>query len=109
MLEAMTAGCIPVAPDRMAYPEYIPAELLYRPDAPGNQSRVNQNRVNQNEEGERSEVLETQALYLKLVQVIEGEIKDSVVSNIDIRRYTFSEVMPRYQQLFTSFISSSVS
>lgn len=29
MLEAMHRGCIPVAPDRMAYPEYIPASLRY--------------------------------------------------------------------------------
>ena len=28
MLEAMASGCIPVAPNRLAYPEYIPASLL---------------------------------------------------------------------------------
>jgi len=28
MQEAMAAGCIPIAPNRLAYPEYIPAELL---------------------------------------------------------------------------------
>ena len=28
MLEAMRADCIPVAPNRLAYPEYIPASLL---------------------------------------------------------------------------------
>ncbi|PJA31525.1 MAG: DUF3524 domain-containing protein, partial [Zetaproteobacteria bacterium CG_4_9_14_3_um_filter_53_7] len=28
MLEAMAAGCVPVAPKRLAYPEYIPASLL---------------------------------------------------------------------------------
>jgi len=30
MLEAMSAGCLPVAPDRVVYPEYIPQSLLYR-------------------------------------------------------------------------------
>ncbi len=31
MLEAIHAGCVPVAPRRVAYPEYIPNELLYNP------------------------------------------------------------------------------
>ncbi|TNE98199.1 MAG: DUF3524 domain-containing protein [Gammaproteobacteria bacterium] len=29
MLEAMAAGCIPLAPDRLAYPEYVPGDCLY--------------------------------------------------------------------------------
>ncbi|MFN2360118.1 MAG: DUF3524 domain-containing protein, partial [Marinobacter sp.] len=29
MLEAMAAGCISLAPDRLAYPEYVPAAQLY--------------------------------------------------------------------------------
>jgi len=56
-----------------------------------------------------SEVPEVQALYQKLVQVFEGEIKDTVLSNSDISRYTCSEVLPNYQQLFTNLISSSTS
>lgn len=32
MLEAIHRQCVPVAPRRVAYPEYIPAELLYDPD-----------------------------------------------------------------------------
>ncbi|MEM7258916.1 MAG: DUF3524 domain-containing protein [Pseudomonadota bacterium] len=32
MLEAIHRGCVPVAPDRVAYPEYIPAALLYNGD-----------------------------------------------------------------------------
>ena len=27
--EAMAAGCVPIVPDRLAYPEYVPAELRY--------------------------------------------------------------------------------
>jgi len=29
MLEAMASGCIPLAPNRLAYPEYVAAECLY--------------------------------------------------------------------------------
>jgi len=29
MQQAMAHGCIPIAPNRMAYPEYVPDELLY--------------------------------------------------------------------------------
>ena len=32
MLEAISRGCVPVAPRRVAYPEYIPASLMYDPD-----------------------------------------------------------------------------
>ena len=29
MLEAMTSGCLALAPDRLAYPEYVPVDQLY--------------------------------------------------------------------------------
>ena len=85
MLEAIAAGCIPVAPHRMAYPEYIPEELLYQPDA------VEENEV--------------AVLHQKLVQVIGGEIDESVLKNIGINGYTQSVVIPAYRQLFTGVIS----
>jgi len=109
MMEAIAAGCMPVAPDRMAYPDYIPAELLYMPDALADPYKARQNTTSQNEEIPNSKVPEVQALYQKLVQVFEGEIKDTVLSNSDISRYTCSEVLPNYQQLFTNLISSSTS
>ncbi|MDX1635506.1 MAG: DUF3524 domain-containing protein [Marinobacter sp.] len=36
MLEAMAAGCLALAPDRLAYPEYVPANQRYasHPDSP---------------------------------------------------------------------------
>ena len=36
VLEATAAGCIPLVPDRLAYPEFIPAEFRY-PSMPGNE------------------------------------------------------------------------
>ena len=85
MLEAIAAGCIPVAPQRMAYPEYMPQELLYQPDT--------------------DEELEVQALHQKLVQVIEGDIEDSVLRDIYIDRYAYSTVLPEYRKLFAGLIS----
>lgn len=38
MIEAIHQGCIPVAPNRVAYPEYIPAELLYETGHPEQES-----------------------------------------------------------------------
>ena len=32
MMDAMGLGCIPLAPNRLAYPEYIPQALLYEPN-----------------------------------------------------------------------------
>lgn len=41
MLEAMAAGCVPVAPDRLAYPEYVPCENRYGSgsETPGDEAR----------------------------------------------------------------------
>jgi len=90
MLEAIAAGCIPVAPDRMAYPEYMPADLLYSTQSNDHNS-------------EHREVL---ALYQKLVQIYEGDIQHSILKNIDLSGYIAIEVLPKYRQLFTSLISS---
>jgi len=38
MIEAIHQGCIPLAPNRVAYPEYIPQELLYEVGSPEEES-----------------------------------------------------------------------
>ena len=42
MLEAMASGCLPLAPDRLAYREYVPADCRYRSleSDPGGESLV---------------------------------------------------------------------
>ena len=95
MLEAIAAGCIPVAPDRMAYPEYIPEELLYLPGSVEDQEK----------EDEQREIQEVLVLHRKLVQVIEGKFKDNVLKDIDIKRYTCSEVLPAYRRFFTDLMA----
>jgi glycosyltransferase involved in cell wall biosynthesis len=42
LLEATACGCVPLAPDRLAYPEFLPADCRYPsfPDAPARESRA---------------------------------------------------------------------
>ncbi len=45
MLEAIHRGCIPVAPNRVAYPEYIPAAMLYETGLPDQESTALANKL----------------------------------------------------------------
>jgi len=83
MLEAIAAGCIAVAPNRMAYPEYLPDELLYE--------------VGDNED------LEVQALYQKLLSVIDGFTTRNP-PEADIDRYMIDQALPKYRKLFKELI-----
>lgn len=75
MLEAIAAGCTPVAPNRMAYPEYIPDELLYAVSD--------------------DQATEAETLYQKLVSVIDKLPHPC----IDTTRYQQQFVMPEYRDL----------
>ncbi len=79
MLEAIQSGCTPVAPDRMAYPEYVPPELLYSV-------------------GESIDAgAEAEQLFKKLFATINA----GRGGDVDITRYNSELVMPLYQQLFS--------
>lgn len=93
MLEAIAAGCLPIAPDRMAYPEYIPAELLYRSSARGEGV------------GKESEQLEVDALSDMLRCVIEHK-KPHATESISIDNYFADQVFPAYRLCFSSLIDS---
>jgi len=86
MLEAIAAGCTPVAPDRMAYPEYVGAEYLYNPGA--------------GESVESREAAEVESLYQKLMVVIDRAMSPV----IDVQCYTTPEVLPRYNDLIKSLL-----
>lgn len=47
MMEAIHQGCIPVAPGRVAYPEYIPGRLLYDVSQPEHESTELANKLSQ--------------------------------------------------------------
>jgi len=85
MLEAIARGCLPVAPNRVAYPEYISQEFLYSiEDSTG----------------------EAQSLYQKLVELIdefnnnERGLKTCYQANskiASIEEYFQSNLIPKYQ------------
>jgi len=83
MLEAIAAGCIAVAPNRMVYPEYLPQELLYE--------------VGDNEDQE------SQALHRKLASVIDGHAGQSPLET-DIDRYMIDQSLPKYRKLIDDLI-----
>ena len=83
MLEAIASGCTPVAPDRMAYPEYIPEPLLYSVGAGVEQEALN--------------------LSAALRSVIEHDIR----ADIEVDRYLTDQVLPRYRSLFNALVAGA--
>lgn len=84
MLEAIHRGCIPVAPNRVAYPEYIPEELLYA--------------IGQPEE-------ESTALAFKLCELMTGaRHEDTGQSRTapDVAGYLEDQLISRYQDELNS-------
>lgn len=80
MLEAIAHGCVPVAPNRVAYPEYIPSELLYS--------------VNERDEAD--------ALAERLLKVADEIQAWRGVANIN--RYLAPELLPRYHSLLSELV-----
>ena len=80
MLEAIQHGCTPVAPNRVAYPEYIPEELMYS--------------VNTNDDA----IDESQQLFDKLTSLI----ANPNTRNIDIMPYCSGHVTEQYRSLFNT-------
>lgn len=81
MLEAIHRGCVPVAPDRVAYPEYIPANLLY---------------------DSSNEVESLTALLHELITV-------GLPSVPDVAKYTDAELKAPYKQMLQHAIEKSLS
>ena len=85
VLEGMAAGAVPVVPDRLAYPEYVPAEFRY----------------GSNEADVAGEAAGAAALI--------GDLLGKSRPAIDTFRpdaYRMSRVLPRYERAFSALLSS---
>jgi glycosyltransferase involved in cell wall biosynthesis len=82
VMQAVSAGCLPVVPDRLAYPEFYPAEFRYLscPEDPGREAAA------------------AVALILSLA--------DRELSPPDLSEFTLKQMQPRYQQLLHSLQDS---
>jgi len=80
MLEAISEGCMPLAPARVAYVEYVPASLMYH-------CEVGDSR-------------EPDLLCEKIVSLLESEWP----SIPDVSRYSATKLLEQYRQLFTETI-----
>jgi len=78
--EGIVLGCIPIAPNRVAYPEYVPDSLLY--DVTDQKKH------------------EADSLYRKLKEVLSGNCE----VNLDLSHYSSSDLMPLYRKLINQNI-----
>lgn len=78
MLQAIQRGCIPIAPKRVAYPEYIPETLLY--DIDGD---------------------EVQGAVTKLLQVLAADLPQPP----DVTRFDSCSLLPRYNRVFSDLMA----
>jgi glycosyltransferase involved in cell wall biosynthesis len=81
MLEAILSGCIPVAPNRVVYPEYIDQQLLYSPS---------------------SHQTEAESLAVKLKQVAtnlsEFQSNRRLIFRDKAKRYRLAHLIPEYRR-----------
>ena len=78
--EGMSLGCSPVAPNRVAYPEYIPHQHLY---------------------DESSDTIdEEQSLFNTLIQVLDYDPSDSLA----LDEYQIEVLIPRYRQVIDKLL-----
>lgn len=82
MLEATAAGCIPLAPTRLAYPEVLSPAFLY----PSDDGHV---------------ANEAHSIIARLQHWIECGLPD----HCDVHSYQWSALKPAYQELFESYLS----
>jgi len=80
--EGIAFGCMPIAPNRVAYPEYISESGLY-------------------EVSDEPE-LEAHNLFTKLSEIISREYKDVP----DLSQYSYQILMPAYQEVFARVMQS---
>ena len=88
MLEACAAGCTPVAPARLVYPEWIPVELLYRDtEAAG-------------------ELLADLALRHR-ASLVRSQAPSPGLPQVDVSAYSATTLLSRYRHLMHSQIPAN--
>ncbi|TQV75372.1 DUF3524 domain-containing protein [Aliikangiella marina] len=83
VLEAIGQHCLPIAPNRLVYPEYIPANYLYE---------VGDNSCSESEQ---------------LARHLMTHINSKDFQPIDINRFYLQDLMPKYRQRILELISSA--
>lgn len=83
MLEAMSQGCVPIAPARVAYEEYIPADLLYHCEAGASNEPV--------------------VLFEKLISLFGGDRPEVP----DVSRFQAVTLLEQYRLLLAETISAA--
>jgi glycosyltransferase involved in cell wall biosynthesis len=82
ILEAMAAGCIPVVPDRLAYPEFVPIEFRYVGEYPETSAHGYQ--------------LEIDSAVDKIIDLA-GRINE--VASLDVSHLSWKNMAPAYREL----------
>lgn len=89
VLEAMGRGCLPLVPDRLSYPEFVPAAFRYRssPDKP---------------------VLEGRAIADRLAGLIELAVAGSWPSVPNVESFAWAVLGPRYRRVMEQCIDGAL-
>jgi glycosyltransferase involved in cell wall biosynthesis len=86
VLEAVALGCVPVVPDRLAYPELYPVQYRYAssPEDPGQEA----------------------AAAVHLIHQLSKGARQGSVTAPDIAAYTRAQLQPRYRQTLLATIDT---
>ena len=78
VLEAVALGCVPVVPDRLAYPEIYPAQYRYASSP--------------------EDLCQEAAAAVDLIRIQSRGVKQGSVPAPDVATYTSEQLQPRYLQ-----------
>ncbi len=86
--EACALGCTPLAPDSLAYPEYLEAKFLYRSD--------------QTEDG----LLACNEIIFKLQQWLKLKSKNQLLPQNRLQQFSAQNLKPKYEEVFRGLLEN---